>query len=281
MEDYLQRNYRYSERPPSSALPLDAFLFEDKIGYCQQFSGAMALMLRLEGIPARVAAGFSPGSYNRDTGEYRVRDLDAHSWVEVWFNGIGWVPFDPTPAAAPAESQSSGLTAVSAAGGAAGEVRSRSQGDALSERAGGAAGSAADAARGRQALVDPGAPAWPGRRRLRGMAHAPRRGGWLAEGDVAEAQVAELRSALVRLGFTVPASTTLLALERRLARIVGPGVRPLRRRPAGAPLRPGGPGCARALSERRAVRRELTARGGPLARLRGLRAIPPAGPRPL
>ena len=109
MEDYLQRNYRYSERPPSTALPLDAFLFDDRIGYCQQFSGAMALMLRLEGIPARVAAGFSPGSYNRDTGEYRVRDLDAHSWVEVWFNGIGWVPFDPTPAAAPAESQASGL----------------------------------------------------------------------------------------------------------------------------------------------------------------------------
>ena len=40
-------------------------------------------MLRMAGIPARVAAGFSPGSYNRDTGEYRVRDLDAHSWVEV------------------------------------------------------------------------------------------------------------------------------------------------------------------------------------------------------
>src|SRR3712207_7697934 len=41
-------------------------------------------------IPARVAAGFSPGSYNRDTREYRVRDLDAHSWVEVFFTGIGW-----------------------------------------------------------------------------------------------------------------------------------------------------------------------------------------------
>ena len=165
MENYLQRNYRYSERPPSAPLPLDAFLFEDKIGYCQQFSGAMALMLRLEGIPARVAAGFSPGSYNRDTGEYRVRDLDAHSWVEVWFNGIGWVPFDPTPAAAPAESQSSGLTAVSAAGGAAGEVRSRSQGDAFSEKAGGAGGGAADPRRGRPPMVDPGACGGRGRRR--------------------------------------------------------------------------------------------------------------------
>jgi transglutaminase-like putative cysteine protease len=279
MENYLQRNYRYSERPPSAVLPLDAFLFEDKIGYCQQFSGAMALMLRLEGIPARVAAGFSPGSYNRDSGEYRVRDLDAHSWVEVWFNGIGWVPFDPTPAAAPAESQASGLAAVSAAGGAAGEVRSRSQGDALSERAGGAGAGAADPREAGRAwwilLLVPAAggagfAAWRTLRRRRRLARC----------DLAEAQVAELRSALVRLGFSVPAATTLLALERRLARTVGPasaryaaGLRAHRYDPS-APAAP-------RLSERRAVRRELTARGGPLARLRGVLAIPPAGPRPL
>ena len=126
VENHLQRDYRYSERPPSADVPLEAFLFEDRIGYCQQFSGAMALLLRMAGIPARVAAGFSPGSYNRDTREYRVRDLDAHSWVEVYFEGIGWVPFDPTPTAAPAESQSSGLGATSAARADAGEVRSGS-----------------------------------------------------------------------------------------------------------------------------------------------------------
>ena len=90
--------FTYSERPPDHEYPLEAFLFEDKIGYCQQFSGAMALMLRMSGIPARVVSGFSPGSLNRDSGEYRVRDLDAHSWVEVYFNDIGWVTFDPTPA---------------------------------------------------------------------------------------------------------------------------------------------------------------------------------------
>ena len=110
-------DYVYSERVPRSDLPLDNFLFEEKRGYCQQFSGAMALMLRMVGIPTRVVAGFAPGSFNRDTSEYRVRDLDAHSWVEVYFHGIGWVPFDPTPTIAPAESQSSGLLATSAARG--------------------------------------------------------------------------------------------------------------------------------------------------------------------
>ena len=132
VERYLQDTFTYSERVPTRPIPLMGFLYEDKRGYCQQFSGAMALMLRMAGIPARVAAGFSPGSYNKDTGEYRVRDLDAHSWVEVWFTGIGWVPFDPTPARSPAQSQSSAL-ATSAAAADAGEVRQR-QGVAASDR---------------------------------------------------------------------------------------------------------------------------------------------------
>ena len=85
-------------------------LLRDGIGYCQQFSGAMALMLRMIGIPARVASGFSPGT-STGSGTYVVRDFDAHSWVEVYFNDIGWVPFDPTPAAAPAQSQATGLEA--------------------------------------------------------------------------------------------------------------------------------------------------------------------------
>ena len=103
VELWLQNNFTYSEHVPSHDVPLMGFLQDDKRGYCQQFSGTMALMLRMAGIPARVAAGFSPGSYNKDTREYRVRDLDAHSWVEVWFPGIGWVPFDPTPARSPAQ----------------------------------------------------------------------------------------------------------------------------------------------------------------------------------
>ena len=86
--------------------PLDSFLFEDRAGYCQQFAGSMGLMLRMIGIPSRVVAGFAPGTRQSDEGTFQVRDIDAHSWVEAYFRGIGWVTFDPTPAAAPAGSQS-------------------------------------------------------------------------------------------------------------------------------------------------------------------------------
>src|SRR5205085_1943084 len=115
VQRYLEKGFTYDERPPLRALPLDAFLFRDRIGYCQQFSGAMALLLRMNGIPARVAAGFAPGTPDANTKEYRVRDLDAHSWVEVWFDGIGWVPFDPTPSLSPASAQASGIRLPSAA----------------------------------------------------------------------------------------------------------------------------------------------------------------------
>ena len=94
--------YTYSEQPPPSAVPLASFLLADKQGYCQQFSGAMALLLRMEGVPARVATGFSPGTTDRDTGEFVVHDTDAHSWVEAYIAPYGWVTFDPTPPVGPA-----------------------------------------------------------------------------------------------------------------------------------------------------------------------------------
>jgi transglutaminase-like putative cysteine protease len=105
VERYLADGFSYSEAPPAAAEELEGFLFEARSGYCQQYSGAMALLLRMAGIPARVASGFTSGSRDEDTGEYVVRDFDAHSWVEVWFPGIGWVTRDPTPAAAPPRSQ--------------------------------------------------------------------------------------------------------------------------------------------------------------------------------
>jgi transglutaminase-like putative cysteine protease len=89
--------FTYSEQPGTTPglPPLVGFVVGTKTGYCQHFAGAMALMLRLLGIPARVAVGFVPGRYHDDF--WQVTDHDAHAWVEVWFRGFGWLPFDPTP----------------------------------------------------------------------------------------------------------------------------------------------------------------------------------------
>jgi transglutaminase-like putative cysteine protease len=89
--------FTYSEQPgPTPGLPpLVGFVVETRSGYCQHFAGAMALMLRLLGIPARVAAGFVPGHYH--DGTWTVTDHDAHTWVEAWFPRYGWLAFDPTP----------------------------------------------------------------------------------------------------------------------------------------------------------------------------------------
>jgi transglutaminase-like putative cysteine protease len=112
VERFLTRGFSYSESPPASTAPLADFLLRDRVGYCQQFSGAMALLLRLGGVPARVSAGFAPGIVDDRRKEYVVRDIDAHSWVEVYFPSIGWVTRDPTPAASPARSQTADLAAA-------------------------------------------------------------------------------------------------------------------------------------------------------------------------
>jgi transglutaminase-like putative cysteine protease len=89
----------YDEQPPpyGSEPPLVTFVLDHKAGYCQQYAGAMALMLRLLGIPARVAAGFTSGEYDDRRKEWVVTNHNAHTWVEVWFPEYGWLPFDPTP----------------------------------------------------------------------------------------------------------------------------------------------------------------------------------------
>jgi hypothetical protein len=88
--------FRYDELPPASfGAPLVSFVTQTKAGYCQHFAGAMAVMLRMLGIPARVAVGFTSGTFH--DGRWVVTDHEAHAWVEVWFAGHGWVPFDPTP----------------------------------------------------------------------------------------------------------------------------------------------------------------------------------------
>ena len=100
--------FHYSNHPPVSSPPLVGFVTKTHAGYCQYFAGAMALMLRYLGIPARVAVGFAGGTYDPAQHLWNVTDREAHAWVEVWFKGYGWLPFDPTPAApgaAPRETQ--------------------------------------------------------------------------------------------------------------------------------------------------------------------------------
>ncbi len=277
VQDHLGVGFIYSERPPSRAYPLEAFLFEDKIGYCQQFSGAMALMLRMAGVPARVVSGFSPGSLNRDTGEFRVRDLDAHSWVEVWFTGIGWVTFDPTPATAPAdrggEDRASGPLGDRPQPGAANSNGTAPNSDGGTGSAAGGGSGGGDG--GPPPLILVLAAAGVFAAGIAFMRRRRRRG--LGAGDTAEAGIRELERALPRLGWPLPAGITLLQLERRLGRMAGPGaaayvarLREGRFSPRGA--RP--PGRA----ARRALRRDLTASRGPLGRLRGFAAIPPRRP---
>ncbi len=88
----------YDEQPPSAAnVPPLAFFLEARRGYCQHYAGAMALMLRYLGVPARVAAGFTSGSYDAGEQRWTVTDHNAHTWVEVYFPRYGWIPFDPTP----------------------------------------------------------------------------------------------------------------------------------------------------------------------------------------
>jgi transglutaminase-like putative cysteine protease len=92
--------FRYEEKPVQALgaePPLVDFVLRSREGYCQHFAGAMAVMLRLLGIPSRVAVGFTSGDYDERLGEYTVTDHNAHAWVEVYFPGKGWLPFDPTP----------------------------------------------------------------------------------------------------------------------------------------------------------------------------------------
>ena len=99
LEVYLRRNYDYTLNLAGSPGrdPLAHFLFESRAGHCEYFASAMAVMLRTIGIPSREVNGFLPGEFNDLGGDYIVRASDAHSWVEAYFPGSGWISFDPTP----------------------------------------------------------------------------------------------------------------------------------------------------------------------------------------
>jgi protein-glutamine gamma-glutamyltransferase len=267
----------YTEHPPitRSAAPLDAFLFDTKAGYCQHYSGAMALLLRMGGVPARVAAGFTPGGYQRSKGEWVVRDTDAHSWVEAWFAGIGWVTFDPTPPAAPVRSQIAAIGGANGgapggsradANGAARRLRSqpgsRQNQDAPEAPQGTTSGGGAPFALLAAALLLLAAAAvlWR-RRRLAG----------LSPETALERAVAELEVALRRSGHPMPAGITLAQLERRL-RLEGEAAAYLQGLRAGRYDRDQPPPTP---AQRRALRRQLAEGLGVRGRLRGLWALPP------
>lgn len=101
IQEHLRTEYRYDLASPSGAdpQPLDHFLFESKRGHCEFYSTAMAILLRAVDVPTRNVTGFVGGTYNRFGRFYAVRQGDAHSWVEVYLDGEGWLTFDPTPPA--------------------------------------------------------------------------------------------------------------------------------------------------------------------------------------
>jgi protein-glutamine gamma-glutamyltransferase len=101
IERYLRTHFTYTLQLPRTLHrdPVANFLFERKQGHCEYFASAMAVMLRTLGIPSRVVNGFRTGEFNDLTSQYLVRASNAHSWVEAYFPGYGWISFDPTPSA--------------------------------------------------------------------------------------------------------------------------------------------------------------------------------------
>ncbi|HYH91154.1 MAG TPA: transglutaminaseTgpA domain-containing protein [Solirubrobacteraceae bacterium] len=253
VEAYLGRGFTYTEAPPPKAQTIEGFLFDAKSGYCQQYSGAMATLLRMAGIPARVATGFTSGSYDRKAKEYVVRDLDAHSWVEVWFPEYGWVTYDPTPSAAPPRSQS---------GDRAGPALGAAPDLGGADTTGASSGTTAEegtpwthyAAGGVLAALLLGGGVFAFRRRGRRPAPLP-----------------ELERALRRTRRAPGPGATLQALEASFARSPDAAgyVRALRDQRYGAR------GEAPTSAQRRGLRSELGRGGGLLGRLRAWWALPP------
>ncbi|MEP7292815.1 MAG: transglutaminaseTgpA domain-containing protein [Chloroflexota bacterium] len=104
IETWLRANIIYNEsipQPPTNQDSVDWVVFDYKQGYCNYYASAMIVMLRTMGIPARMAAGFAQGTWNADEQAFVVQERDAHTWVEVYFPGYGWVEFEPTAAQSP------------------------------------------------------------------------------------------------------------------------------------------------------------------------------------
>lgn len=104
--------FSYTLNPPLlSQHTVDEFLFDTRKGFCEHYSSAFTVMMRMAGIPARIVTGYMGGYH---TGSYLlVRQSDAHAWSEVWLEGRGWVRVDPTAAVAPGRIESGAMNALS------------------------------------------------------------------------------------------------------------------------------------------------------------------------
>lgn len=267
---YLANGYTYDEDPPPTAYPLEAFLFLDRLGYCQQFAGAMTMLLRMGGVPARVSTGFTTGAYDTATKSWLVSDVDAHAWVEAWFPGYGWVTFDPTPAAAPARGGRASITSNNLLGGAGG----------LSKLGGRDTGTPSGTVAGSTHVrsSSSGAPILLGTLGVLAVLSLLALLAWSRTSPLdADGLLAELERALARSGRPISDGVTLAALERRFRTspdAVG-YVHALRM------ARFGGDEILPTLRQRRALRAQLRAGLGLGGALRALWALPPRPKRAL
>lgn len=104
IQNYLRLNYTYQldvSPAPAGRDVVDYFLFDQPEGFCSHYASAMVILLRIQGIPSRVATGYSTGTWDISRSAYRVLVSAAHAWVEVYFPGYGWVEFEPTSSLAP------------------------------------------------------------------------------------------------------------------------------------------------------------------------------------
>jgi transglutaminase-like putative cysteine protease len=271
---YLRAGFVYDQTPPVTRYPIASFLLRNRRGYCQQFAGAMALLLRMGGVPARVAAGFATGVRVRHTNEYVVTDRDAHAWVEAWFPTYGWVKFDPTPPTPasnklPAASREPGAQ-KSARRGLGQRSSTAGHGSGAGSTGGrGAGGSDLPLASGAVIVVGLllGAVAWCAWTLIH--LRAARRG--------PEALLAELERAFVICGRPIAGGATLEALEREVggdpeAANYVRSIRLARFARGSAAVDPAG---------RRAMRRVLRDGLGPSGAARALIALPPLPARAL
>jgi transglutaminase-like putative cysteine protease len=123
LQHFRAGKFSYSLEPGTyGEAPLDEFLFERRVGFCEHYAATFATLMRVAGVPSRIVIGYLGGENNPNRlGDYViVRQSDAHAWVEVWLEGIGWRRVDPTEAIAP-ERISSGLASYLQSRATAGE----------------------------------------------------------------------------------------------------------------------------------------------------------------